>query len=144
MKKTVLLYVFCFVFSVVAATANVAEAKKLSLTITNKASEAISVAVCYMQGKDWITEGWWTFEPNESDFIELTVDAPNIYLYGQGDKNLVWGGDKKDPKTKGIPIVQDEFKVTLPAHPKGEGLETVPFKYIDTGDYSKYEYTFRP
>ncbi len=142
MKKTFLFYAFCFAFSIITSTTNIAMAKELTLTISNKSSENIDVAVCYLQGSGWVTEGWWSFAPNETDSLEFTVDAPNIYIYGQGDKNKIWQGSKNDPKTKGIPIVQDEFKVVIPEHPKGEGLETVPFIYVDTQDHTKFTYTF--
>ncbi len=142
MKKSFLLYAFCFAFSILVSTANIAAAKDLSLTITNKANEGVNVAICYLHDGDWIVEGWWNFKPNESAALEFSIDTPNIYLYGYGDEDLVWEGEKSDSNTKNMPIVLDEFKTILPAHPKGSGLKTVPFIYVNTEAYTEYEYVF--
>ncbi len=142
MKKTFLFYAFCFAFSIITSTANIAMAKELTLEFSNTSSEEIYVAICYLQGSDWITEGWWTVEKNAKESFDLTVDASYIYIYAEGEKRKKWMGSKDDPKTKGIPIVDEKFKVVIPEHPKGTGLKTVPFKYVDTKEYSKYTYTF--
>ncbi len=144
MRKTFLLYAFCFAFSIIASTASITVAKELTLRITNKAPVVVEVAIAYLEGDNWIVDAWWAFKPNDSGTITRTIAASNIYIYGQGPKDRVWQGTKYDKKTQSFAVVDNNFKVIAPKHPEGNGLRVVPFMYIQTGDETEFHYTFNP
>ncbi len=145
MRKTFLLFAFCFAFSIIVSTASTSMARKLTLTVANKSPEIVNVAVTYLKGNEWITEGWWGYEVNEkADFVLADVDGSHIYIYGQGIKDRVWQGKKDDAKTKSFVIGDDDFSVVVPNKPKGMKTEVVPFIYVEIGNNNTFEYTFNP
>lgn len=62
----------------------------IRLEFKNKCDEDISVALYYMEGDEWVTDGWWTIEPGETAYLADTRNR--IYYYYASSRNHEWSG----------------------------------------------------
>jgi uncharacterized membrane protein len=75
------------------------------LTIINKTDKKIYLALVFWHYKgnnsNWVSKGWWHFEPNESGTVALPLNRDgyfykDFYYYAHSEDNkYVWGGDHK-------------------------------------------------
>jgi len=69
--------------------------------ITNECSQTVRIAIRYVDFSDsWRTEGWWTFNAGESNYLSdsvtiLKTKKVKWYYYAEGvnDKSFVWKGN---------------------------------------------------
>ena len=79
--------------------------------LANRSGETISVALHYLNTQDqWVTEGWWILKPGEVSRLDLNTENKYLYVYGEGDGDLVWDGrGEKDAISRWV--VDGKFKV---------------------------------
>ncbi len=117
------------------------------LSIKNNHDRPIQVAIAYLdetdETKKWISEGWFSIEPETVELIKETVATRYYYLYIVDDKSNEWGGE-------GFQLMVDEVnKFTITKADKkyvseeGKTYKMHSFMEIDTGGTVKeFVYTF--
>ena len=95
--------------------------------LANRSGETISVALHYLNTQDqWVTEGWWILKPGEVSRLDLNTENKYLYVYGEGDGDLVWDGrGEKDAISRWV--VDGKFKVTGDKKPAGANPQEVIF-----------------
>mgnify|MGYP006271480987 CR=1 FL=1 len=64
-----------------------------SLTICNRSSQGVFVAIAYDERDTWVSAGWWRIEPNACTTVRGTLDNRYYYVRAEGDQGRVWQGD---------------------------------------------------
>jgi uncharacterized membrane protein len=74
-------------FALAAASA------QAGLTVCNKGKLPAKVALGRFDGRDWMSEGWWTVASRAcADLIKTPLNARYYYLYGTDNAAGVWDG----------------------------------------------------
>ncbi len=110
-----------------AAAAGPAEA---GLTVCNKGTHPAKVALGRFDGRDWMSEGWWTVAPGAcSDLIKTPLDARYYYLYGFDNAAGVWDGSTAFCTASG-----ERFAIKGRADCTRRGYDRKRFFAVDTQD----------
>lgn len=108
----------------------VAGPAEASLTVCNKGKHPAKVALGRFDGRDWISEGWWTVAPGDCiDLIKAPLDARYYYLYGTDNAAGVWDGT-----TAFCIAPASKFSVKGRADCSRRGYDRKRFFQIDTED----------
>jgi uncharacterized membrane protein len=100
------------------------------LSVCNKGKHPARVALGRFDGRDWISEGWWTIAPSRcAAVIAEPLDARYYYLYGTDDASGVWDG-----RTPFCTAAGGKFVVRGRADCARRGYDRKRFFEIDTGD----------
>ena len=100
------------------------------LTVCNKGKHPAKVALGRFDGRDWMSEGWWSVAPGAcSELIRAPLDARYYYLYGTDHAAGVWEGG-----TGLCPPPGDKFSIVGRADCARRGYDRKRFFKIDTED----------
>lgn len=105
------------------------------IQVSNRSGQTLSVAVHYLNPqKQWVTEGWWVFEPGELSTLK-GIETTNryLYVYAEGTDDAVWDGrGEKDAVT--LWVVDGKFKTLGNRKPAGTDPVQVLFSICEVDD----------
>jgi len=111
-----------------AAVALVSAPAEANFRVCNKTKALVNIAVGYVEGADFATEGWWTVTPG-SCATPVRGDLPGRYLYLYGED--IDAGDVLKGTTS-MCIDRRKFKILGISDCWRRGLIAVNFAEIDT------------
>jgi len=99
-------------------------------TVCNKAQHPAKVALGRFDGRDWMSEGWWTLKPGQcADVIKGPLVARYYYLYGTDDAAGVWDG-----ATSFCTAPAGRFSISGRGNCAARGYDRKRFFRVDTND----------
>jgi uncharacterized membrane protein len=99
-------------------------------TVCNKADVAAKVAFGHFDGKSWVSQGWWTIQPQKCEtLLSRPLDARYYYLYGTDGGSGTWNGG-----TYFCTATQDRFTISGRGDCAARGFDRKGFFEIDTGN----------
>jgi len=116
---------FILAFALLLAAAPQAQA---AFRICNKTAHAVSTALGHYDGKDWVSEGWWTVAPGGCEYL-LKGDLIARYYYLHAVHHDVGGGWDGD---RGFCVAEGRFRVDGRADCSKRGYGRKGFFEIDT------------
>ena len=103
---------------------------RAGLTVCNKAAQPARVALGRFNGRDWMSEGWWTIAPAKcAVLIKTRLDARYYYLYGTDTASGVWDGGTNFCVAPG-----NDFSIVGRGDCASRGYDRKRFFQIDTQD----------
>ena len=107
-----------------------AQPAEAGLSVCNKAKHPAKVALGRFDGRDWMSEGWWTVPMGGcTELIKGKLDARYYYLYGTDNDAGVWDGS-----TGFCTAPKDKFAIVGRGNCAGRGYDRKRFFRIDTSD----------
>ncbi len=107
---------------------------RAELQICNQTHRALSIAIGYNSGADWVSEGWWNIDPRECRTVVGGDLKQRYYYYHASDPGFKNENYIFCTETKPFTIVGD-------TNCAARGFETAHFSEIDTGATAT-SYTF--
>lgn len=104
------------------------------LKVCNKTKSPMKAALGRFNGKEWMSEGWWTIAPGHcSQLISARLDARYYYLYATNGGPGSWDGGHAFCVSGG-----EVFKIDGRADCAGRGFDRKGFFEVDTGQKTDY------
>ena len=104
------------------------------LAVCNRTKLPVKAAVGRFNGKEWMSEGWWTIPARHcSTLISTPLDARYYYLYATNGGPGSWDGGHAFCVSAG-----EVFKIDGRADCAGRGFDRRGFFEVDTGQKSDY------
>jgi uncharacterized membrane protein len=120
------LFVLCCLFGTLPAQAD--------LRVCNATSGRVGVAIGYLDGPVWMTEGWFNIKPNRCEII-VSGRLTSRYFYIHA-VDYDRGGDWSGPN---ILCVRDvEFSIRGPLDCYARGYDRAGFIEVDTGQQADW------
>ena len=117
-----------------AVLAGLSSPAKADLRICNATSGRVGVAIGYLDGPVWVTEGWFNLKPNRCDTIIRGRLASRYFYVHAVDYDR--GGDWSGPN---ILCTRDvEFSIRGPLDCYARGFERAGFIEDDTGQQADW------
>jgi uncharacterized membrane protein len=99
-------------------------------TVCNKALRPAKVALGRFDGRDWMSEGWWTVKPGAcAAVVKGPLQARYYYLYGSDDAAGVWDG-----ATSFCTAPAAKFSISGQGNCAARGYDRKRFFRVDTND----------
>lgn len=107
---------------------------KADLRICNTTSGRVGVAIGYLDGPIWVTEGWFNLKPGRCDtIIRGQLNSRFFYLHAVDyDRGGDWSG------TNILCVRDTEFSIRGPLDCYARGYERAGFIEVDTGQQSDW------
>jgi len=118
---------FAIAISVLLAAASPADA---GLSVCNKGTHAVKVALGRFNGMRWISEGWWHVADKKCvELISERLDARYYYLYATDEASGTWDGGKNF-----CVGTADKFAIVGRGACAARGYDRHGFFEVDTAD----------
>jgi len=99
-------------------------------TVCNKAPHPAKVALGRFDGRDWMSEGWWTVKPGACEtLVKGPLQARYYYLYGSDGAAGVWDG-----ATSFCTAPSAKFSISGRGNCAARGYDRRRFFRVDTND----------
>lgn len=107
---------------------------KADLRVCNTSSGRVGVAIGYLDGPVWVTEGWFNLKPGRCEtIIRGQLNSRFFYLHAVDyDRGGDWSG------TNILCVRDTEFSIRGPLDCYARGFERAGFIEIDTGQQSDW------
>ena len=116
-----------FVLAMILLTAVPAHA---DFRVCNKADVPARVAFGNFDGKAWVSQGWWTIQPQKCEtLLSKPLNARYYYLYGTDGGSGTWNGG-----TYFCTAPVGPFLIAGRGNCAGRGYDRKGFFAVDTGD----------
>ena len=108
-----------------------------SLSVCNRTSRAVKVAIARYDGMQWKSQGWWTLAPTAcTAVISSALNARFYYLFAMDGSSGGWDG------THGFCVSShNRFVIAGRANCVVHGFERKGFFEVDTGNATDYTQT---
>jgi uncharacterized membrane protein len=99
--------------------------------VCNKTEHTLAIAIGFMRGGEWVSEGWWRVEPKTcTDVLRGALQARYYYLRGVHlGVDGAWDGNRR------FCVKAQNFSIKGRDNCKKRGYGEAGFFEIDTGDY---------
>ncbi len=78
-KFSILILTCILTLGLVAVTPAIAK----NVHFTNGTNTGMHIAICYQQGNNWVTTGWFRVMPNMSFNTNLPTNSHEVFVYGK-------------------------------------------------------------
>ncbi len=100
--------------------------------ICNKSPNRMSIALAYIDGSGWVSEGWWNLKSGACDTIlRGQLAAEFYYVYAMDEHGGEWKG--KTPMC----TLTHQFRITGRDNCYSRGYDRTQFIEVDTGQNAK-------
>ena len=104
------------------------EGAEAGLNVCNKSAETVRAALGRFDGKDWMSEGWWSISPRTcSRLVTKPLDARYYYLFATDGAAGTWEGGTMFCTSTGRFAIEGRGRCTR------RGYDRKGFFRIDTG-----------
>jgi uncharacterized membrane protein len=104
------------------------------LKVCNRTKLPVKAALGRFNGKEWMSEGWWTLPPRHcTALISSRLDARYYYLYATNGGPGSWDGSHAFCVTAG-----EVFRIDGRADCASRGFDRRGFFEVDTGQKTDY------
>ena len=118
------------VFVALAAFVLAVGPARAELTICNKSENALSIAIGYKSGADWMSEGWWNVATGDCRAV-IDGDLQNRHYYYRDFNGHIAGEGYFFCTTR------DEFTIAGDADCVSRSYERADFAHLDTGSNAR-------